>query len=391
MLTDTQIKSFKPKEKLYRKTDSHGLTLEIAVSGSKIWRLRYRFDNKYNMMTLGYYPGMSLLDARQSRDKNKQLIKQGFNPKEHKNVQEVNSLTFKDMFVEWHHNKKDEWSDNYAHDVIQRAECYLIPFIGSKPIGRITAPEILRILKDIESRDLIDTLGKIKGIASRVFSYAVGMGVITVNPVRDLPNDVFKKKKQKHYATITDPKEIGWLLRTIEGHKGSYQVRNALIMAPYVFLRPGELVNLTWDEVDFNDRIIRVKGARMKMKKDHLIPMSGQVLDILKNLSYIETNSNYVFSSPRNKNKPITTNALLVSIRSLGISKEQFTTHGYRHMASTRLNELGYRSDVIERQLSHTEPNKVKAAYNHAEHLDNRKKMMNEWGDYLDQLKSTYA
>ena len=169
MLTDTQIKSFKPKEKLYRKTDSHGLTLEIAVSGSKIWRLRYRFDNKYNMMTLGYYPGMSLLDARQSRDKNKQLIKQGFNPKEHKNVQEVNSLTFKDMFVEWHHNKKDEWSDNYAHDVIQRAECYLIPFIGSKPIGMVTAPEMLKILKDIESRDLIDTLGKIKGIASEYF------------------------------------------------------------------------------------------------------------------------------------------------------------------------------------------------------------------------------
>ena len=162
-------------------------------------------------------------------------------------------------------------------------------------------------------------------------------------------------------------------------------------MAPYVFLRPGELVNLTWDEVDFNDRIIRVKGARMKMKKDHLIPMSGQVLDILKNLSYIETNSNYVFSSPRNKNKPITTNALLVSIRSLGISKEQFTTHGYRHMASTRLNELGYRSDVIECQLSHTEPNKVKAAYNHAEYLDDRKKMMDEWGNYLDSLKKNYV
>jgi integrase len=246
---------------------------------------------------------------------------------------------------------------------------------------------MLGLLKQIEQRDLLDTLEKIKGIASRVFSYAVGMGYITVNPVRDLPRDVFKKKNQQHYSTITDPKEIGFLLRAIDGHKGSYQVRTALILAPHLFLRPGELVGLTWNEIDFNDKLIRISGARMKMKLDHIVPLSNQVSDALKEISCIKTDSQFVFPSPRNKNKSITTNALLTSIRSLGFNKEQFTTHGFRHMASTRLNELGFRDDVIERQLAHTDSNKVRAVYNHAEHLDERIDMMQQWSDYLDKIK----
>ena len=332
MLTDIQIKSFRPKEKLYRRTDSHGLTLEIAVSGSKIWQYRYRFDYKSTMITLGHYPSMSLLDARQARDANRQLLNQGINPKDNKTKETLSGKIFSNVFVEWHNNKKDEWSSDYANDVIQRAECYLIPFIGDKLMSEITTPDMLRLLKQIEQRDLLDTLEKIKGIANRVFSYAVGMGYITVNPVRDLPRDVFKKKNQQHYSTITDPKEIGFLLRAIDGHKGSYQVRTALILAPHLFLRPGELVGLTWNEIDFNDKLIRISGARMKMKLDHIVPLSNQVSDILTDLSCIQTGSQFLFPSPRNKNKSITTNALLTSLRSLGFSKEQFTTHGFRHI-----------------------------------------------------------
>jgi len=387
MITDTQIKNLKPKDKLYRKADSHGLTIEIAISGSKIWLHRYRYNNKSTMMTLGHYPEMSLLDARQARDANKQLLKKGINPKSFKQTASNNGATFNDVFQQWHNNKKDEWSSNYSHDVLQRTECYLIPFIGDKPIDEISTPDILKILKKIEDRDLLDTLEKIKGISSRVFSYAVGMGFITVNPVRDLPRDIFKKKNQQHYATITDPKEIGYLLRTIDGHKGSYQVRAALILAPHLFLRPGELTGLTWHEVDFNDQLIRIGSKRMKMKLDHLVPLSSQVLSLLKNLSHIKTNSEFIFPSPRNRNKPITTNALLTSLRSLGFNKDQFTTHGFRHMASTRLNELGFRDDVIERQLAHTDSNKVRAVYNHAEHLNDRINMMQQWSNYLDKLK----
>ena len=387
MITDTQVRNLKPKDKLYRKADSHGLTIEIAVSGSKIWLHRYRYNSKSTMITLGHYPEMSLLDARQARDANKQLLKKGIKPKNFKQTTSNNNATFNDIFQQWHNNKKDEWSNNYSHDVLQRTECYLIPFIGDKPIDKISAPDILKILKRIEERDLLDTLEKIKGISSRVFSYAVGMGLITVNPVRDLPRDVFRKKNQQHYATITNPKEIGHLLRTIDAHKGSYQVRAALILAPHLFLRPGELTGLTWQEVDFEDKLIRINPKRMKMRLDHLVPLSAQVLKQLKELSHIKTNSQFVFPSPRNRNKSITTNALLTSLRSLGFNKDQFTTHGFRHMASTRLNELGFRDDVIERQLAHTDSNKVRAVYNHAEHLDDRRDMMQQWSNYLDKLK----
>jgi integrase len=389
MITDTQVRNLKPKDKLYRKADSHGLTIEIAVSGSKIWLHRYRYNSKSTMITLGHYPEMSLLDARQARDANKQLLKKGINPKNFKQTTSNNNATFNDIFQQWHNNKKDEWSNNYSHDVLQRTECYLIPFIGDKPIDKISAPDILKILKRIEGRDLLDTLEKIKGISSRVFSYAVGMGLITVNPVRDLPRDVFRKKNQQHYATITDPQEIGYLLRTIDGHKGSYQVRAALILAPHLFLRPGELAGLTWNEIDFDDKLIRISGDKMKMKLSHIVPLSNQVSDILTDLSRIQTGSQFVFPSPRNKNKCITTNALLTSLRSLGFNKDQFTTHGFRHMASTRLNELGFRDDVIERQLAHTDSNKVRAVYNHAEHLGDRIDMMQQWSDYLDKLKGT--
>jgi integrase len=319
-------------------------------------------------------------------------MRQGVHPKYIKDrlsTSQSSAKTFNDMFIEWHNNKKDEWSAGYVVDVMQRAECYLLPFIGNKPISDISAPDMLKLLKNIELQDKIDTLDKIKGIASRVFSYSVGMGVIEVNPVRDLPRDVFKKKTNKHYATLTDPKDIAWLLNTIRGHKGSYQVKMALFLAPHVFLRPGELTALTWDEVEFDTKLLRIKGNRMKMKKDHLVPMSTQVFNILQELSNVNMNSNYVFPSPRNRNKPITTNALLTAFRSLGIDKEQFTTHGFRHMASTRLNELGFRGDVIERQLSHTESDKVRAAYNHADHLSERREMMQKWSNYLDELKST--
>ncbi len=388
-LTNTYIKNLKSQKKLKRHLDGGGLYLTVEISGSKIWQHRCYFKNKDTFLSLGNYPEMSILDARQARDLNKQLIKKGIHPsniKSHLSKSNSSIKTFNDMFIEWHNNNSS-WSDDYKADVKQRAECYLLPFIGDQPISDISAPDMLKLLKNIESQNKIDTLDKIRGIAGRVFKYSVGMGIITTNPVRDLPLDVFKKKENKHYATLTNPQDISWLLKTIEGHKGSHQVRAALILAPHVFLRPGEITGLAWDEVEFDTKLIRIKGNRMKMKKDHIVPMSTQVFGMLQELGNIKMNSDYVFPSPRNKNNHITTNALLVALRSLGIGKEQFVTHGFRHMASTRLNELGFRSDVIERQLSHTESNKVKAAYNHAEHLDERIILMQKWSDYLDKLK----
>jgi len=390
MLNDTQVRNLRPKHKLYRVSDSHGLCIEINPNGSKLWRHRYRFNNKATMMALGTYLEVSLLDARQARDRNKQLLKQGLNPKRPKidNYRDnPDEISFKGMFFNWLNNKKDEWTPGYAEDILQRANSYLLPIIGKMPIDEISSPIMLKLLLEIQDKGLLDTLQKVKGIANRVFSHSVGMGIITVNPVRDLPNDIFKKKLIKQHATITDPKEIGLLLNMLDQHIGSDEVNAALTIAPHVFLRPGELTGLLWSEVDFHARLIRINAERMKMKKVHLVPMSNQVLITLKNLSQIDTGSDYVFPTPRNKNASITTNALLVAIRSLGIDKFTFTTHGFRHMASIRLNELGYRADIIELQLAHSKSNTVRAAYNHSDHIEERRTMMQEWSDHLAKLK----
>ena len=392
MLNDAQVRNFTLRDKLYRVSDSHGLCIEINPNGSKLWRHRYRFNNKATMMALGTYPEVSLLDARQSRDRNKQLLKKGLNPK----IKKINNysdnpdeISFKGMFFNWFNNKKDDWTPGYAEDTLQRANLYLLPIIGKIPIDEISPPDMLKLLLEIQEKGLLDTLQKVKGIANGVFSHSVGMGIITVNPVRDLPNDIFKRKPKKHHATITDPKEIGLLLNMLENHIGSDEVNSALTIAPHVFLRPGELTGLLWSEVDFHARLISINAERMKMKKVHLVPMSNQVLTTLKNLSQIDTGSNYVFPTPRNKNASITTNALLVAIRSLGIDKFTFTTHGFRLMASTRLNELGYRADIIELQLAHTKPNTLRVAHNHEDNLEERRTMMQEWSDYLAKLKDT--
>ena len=389
MLNDTQVRNLRPKHKLYRVSDSHGLCIEINPNGSKLWRHRYRFNNKATMKALGTYPEVSLLDARQARDRNKQLLK-GLNPKRPKidsYRDNPDEISFKGMFFNWLNNKKDEWTPGYAEDILQRANSYLLPIIGKMPIDEISSPIMLKLLLEIQDKGLLDTLQKVKGIANGVFSHSVGMGIITVNPVRDLPNDIFKKKLIKQHATITDPKEIGLLLNMLDQHIGSDEVNAALTIAPHVFLRPGELTGLLWSEVDFHARLIRINAERMKMKKVHLVPMSNQVLTTLKNLSQIDTGSDYVFPTPRNKNASITTNALLVAIRSLGIDKFTFTTHGFRHMASIRLNELGYRADIIELQLAHSKSNTVRAAYNHSDHIEERRTMMQEWSDHLAKLK----
>jgi len=386
MLTNTQIKNLKPNGKLYRELDSLGLYIEVNKSGTKTWRQRFYINGKENMLTLGTYPDVSLLDARQARDHNKQLIKLGTDPsKIGKDDAQASTETFADMFNVWHKHMSDNWNDKYAENVIQRSERYLLPYIGSKEISSITPKDMLTIFKSIENRGVIDTLHKIKGIASRVFKHSVGIGVIESDPTRDLPTDVFKKKQAKHYSTITDPKEIGGLLRMLDTYKWSPDVAAALKLAPHLFLRPGELAGLTWKEVDFDDNIIRIASERMKMKRPHLIPMSDQVSNIL---SSIKTDNEFVFTSPRGKSRHITPESLRAGLRRLGLTNDDITTHGFRHMASTRLNELGFNSDVIERQLAHCESNKVKATYNHAEHLLERRKMMQYWSDYLDKLKN---
>ena len=388
MLTDTKVRNLKPQDKLYRMADSHGLAIEVNPNGSKLWRHRFRYNNKATMMSLGVYPMVSLLEARQKRDSNKQLLSEGVNPARAQSKFDITKPTFKEMFEQWIENKRDEWSSGYIEDTQQRANNYLMPTLGKLPIEDIKSPDMRNLLLKIQSSGKLDMLQKVKGIANGVFKYSVGMGVISVNPVRDLPNEIFKKKPVKHYASITDPKEIGILLDKLEEYNGSYEVNNALKLAPHLFLRPSELTGLLWSEVDFDEKIIRIGEERMKMKRTHLVPMSKQVLGMILKISKFNTESLYVFPGPRNINKPITPDSLRLAIRRLGIDKDTFTTHSFRSMASTRLNELNYRADVIEIQLAHAEGNKIRGAYNHAQYLSERVKLMQDWSNYLDKLQN---
>jgi len=392
MLTNTEIKNLKPTTKVSHVRDSHGLRLQINPCGSKIWQHRFRIKEegelKGKIRNGGEYPETSLQDARQWRDNNKRLLKQGIIPPKVYNsttndIQDKN--TFKDMFEMWHNHQKDSWSKDYAIDTQQRANKYLLPLLGNQPIAEINAKTMRDLLLDIQEKGILDTVQKIKGIANKVFSYSVGMGVIDINPVRDLPNDIFKKPKEKHYATITEPKKIAWLLGMLKEVNSSQSVKTALTIAPHVFLRPTELSGLKWSEIDLDNKIIRIESQRMKMKKPHLVPLSNQVFNILSNLRNGNLDDAFVFPSPRSRSKPITANSLLVAIRSVGVDKDTFVTHGFRHMASTRLNELGFNADVIEVQLAHKQGG-VRAVYNQAEYLKERKTMMQSWSNYLDSL-----
>ena len=387
MLTDTKVKNLKAKNKTLIELDGQGLKLYVGVGGTKTWVHRYTINKQPKTITLGHYPVISLAEARQARDKNKALMKQGIDPQQHKKKQINAEATFKKMFFEWHDFKKDDWSNEYADDVTQRVSKYLLPYIGNKPISTLDSQTMLALFKQIERKGIIDTLQKIRSIASRVFRYCVGLNIIKFDPTRDLSTDIFKRKKTVHYATITNPAEIGGLLRAIENYKWSYAVGTALKIAPHVFLRPSELAGLTWNEIDFTNKLIRIDASRMKMGRAHIVPMSNQVLSIIQDLHLIDVGSKFLFPSRRSASRHISPESIRAGLRRLGFTNDDITTHGFRHMASTQLNELGFNGDVIERQLAHCESNKVRAAYNHAELLSDRTTMMQSWSDQLDKLR----
>ena len=390
MLNDTQIRNLKPKEKLYRVTDALRLSIEINPNGTKIWRFIFRWEGKYSMLSLGHYPDTSLREARQLRDEYKQALRNGIHPQLHKSKRNGSTnqkqSTFQEVYEMWYGNQKDGWTYDYAIDTKQRVAKHLLPLLGHMPITEINTKMMRDLLLGIQDKGTIDMLYKIKSIASRIFSYSICMELSEINPVSNLSNDIFKKKVEKHYASITEPKKIKWLLTILKDLNSSMPVRIALDLAPHLLLRPEELAGLEWSEIGFKDRIIRIPAQRMKVKKKaHLIPMSNHVIEVLTMLRNENLNSTYCFPSARSKKRHITADSLRIAIRSAGIDKETFTTHGFRHMGSTRLHELGYNKDVIESQLAH-EIGGVRGIYNQAEYLEDRKVMMENWSQWLVNL-----
>lgn len=395
-LTDLVVKRLKPKTKKYRVSDGRGLYVLVRPNGSKSWIVRYNFKKTPKELTLGEYPTITLSRARDELKYAKDLIDEGIDPtvkkaqdKSIENILNLNPNDFESIFFEWQEMKKHDWTDRYAIKMLDRMKKDVFPAFEAFEIENITPQMAIGLLKKIERRGVSYSAKRIRQDCSRVFKYAVGMGYTDRNPFGDLPLDIFKTSKTEHFATILDPHRIGKLLHDMRHYKGSFEVVTALRLLPHIFLRASELVKMTWDEVDIEARQVRIKAERMKSRKPHIVPMSDQVLTEFETLKQLNGDKDYVFWSPVG-NGSINPESLRMALRRMGYGPDEITTHGFRHMASTRLNELGFRSDLIELQLAHRGVNQVRATYNHAELLLERKVMLQQWSDYLDSLTEHY-
>jgi len=295
--------------------------------------------------------------------------------------------SFEIVAREWFMGRVHNWKENHSSKIITRLEKDIFPWLGTCPVGEITAPELLTAIRRIESRGALETAHRTLSYCGQIFRYSIATGRATRDTAADL-RGALPPVKEKHHASITDPKLIGKLLHNIDGYQGSFVTRCALQISPLVFLRPGELRKAEWVEIDLDKAEWRIPAARMKMNAVHIVPLASQTIAILREIHPLTGLGKYIFPGARTGSRPMSENAVLGALRRMGYSNEEMTGHGFRSMASTLLNELGFNRDAIERQLAHAERDSVRAAYNYAEYLPERKKMMQQWADYLDQLKA---
>ncbi len=390
LLTDTQIKNAKPGPKPIRLKDEKGLSLEVSPAGGKLWRFRYWIKGKEGLISLGTYPEVSLRDARDRRDEARRMIANGLNPSEvrksQKDQAEADALTFETMFREWHAKHSSAWSEHHAADTLHRMEQNILPWLGGRPLHEITSPELLTVIQRIDARGAPEQARRILQKCNAVFQYAEATGRIKGNPASSLRGAIPPTPK-RHFASIRTPKEVAVLLRNIEAYDGHFVTRCALKFGALTFVRPGELRHAEWDEFDLEAMEWRIPASKMKMKEQHLVPLSRQALAVLEELRPLTGSGRYLFPSLRSPQRCMSENTVNAAIRRMGYSKEEMTGHGFRSMASTLLNERGFPRDAIERQLAHGERDAIRAAYNFAQYLPERRKMMQAWADYLDALR----
>jgi integrase len=382
----------KPDGKSFKVKDADGLFLDVRPSGKKIWRVRYWIKQKENTLTLGEYPAISLKDARAMRDDARKLIVLGIRPESPKQANS-NELTqpqntFANIAQEWlAHRRKEGRSEKTLSGVESRLHRLVLPFLGNMEMDQILAPVLLDVIKRIEAKGTLETAHRVLNLCGQIFRFAIVTGKATRDPSSDLKGALLSVKA-KHFSTITTPREIGPLITACNGYQGSEVVRIGLLISALTFARPGELRQMEWSEVDLDAAEWRIAGEKMKMKRPHIVPLSTQAIELLRQLFKITGHGRYAFPSYRTPagDRPMSDNTLNAALRRLGYSKEEMTAHGFRAMASTILYENGWPGDAIERQLAHMEKNAIKAAYNHAEHLGKRREMMQWYADYLDGL-----
>lgn len=390
-LTDTAIKKAKPKEKQYKLFDERGLFLIITPKGGKWWRFKYRFEGKEKLLSLGVYPDVSLKLARERRDEARKLVANYIDPVEHRKAhksakEELASNSFEKVAREWFSKHAPNWSASHADRILRRFERDIFPWLGNKPIANINAPQLLEVIRRVENRGALETAHRALANCGQVFRYAVATGTAERDPSGDL-RGALPPVKATHFAAVTEPEKVSEILRALDNYQGTLIVQCALKLAPLVFVRPGELRNAKWEDIDFETAEWRYLVT--KTQTQHIVPLSKQAIEILLELKPLTRNSQYVFPGARSIKKPMSENAILAALRNLGIEKEEMSGHGFRAMARTILDEvLGFRPDYIEHQLAHAVRDPNGRAYNRTAHLLERKKMMQDWADYLDKLKA---
>ena len=387
-LSDAKARNAKPRSKPYKIADGEGLFLLITPSGGKYWRLKYFFAGKEKLLALGVYPQVTLADARERRAQARKVLAAGNDPgeakKEAKRLAVVRSgNSFEVIAREWFEKRKHEWASSSADCALSRLEQHILPKLGSRPIAQITAPDILSMLRAVEARGTLETARRLMQICGQIFMYAIATGRAERNPVPDL-RGALKTPVSKHYSFL-QANELPSYLQTLEAYDGSALTKLALRLLLLTFVRTNELRGAQWTEIDWDKSEWRIPPERMKMKELHIVPLSRQAIVVLRELETHSGNRDYVFPNHHNPLTYMSANTMIYALYRMGYHSRT-TGHGFRSTASTILNEHGFRADVIERQLAHSERNTVRAAYNHAQYLPERRKMMQWWADYLDEI-----
>ena len=400
-LTDIAVRTAKPQAKTRKLFDVGGLYLEVSPAGGRWWRWKYRVGGKEKRLSLGVYPDVSLKAAREQRDALRQQLASGIDPGQARKAQKLartGADSFEVIAREWHAKFSAGWVPSHGDGILRRFERDLFPWLGQRPVADIRAPELLSVLRRIESRGAVETAHRAMQNCGQVFRYAIATGRAERDPTGDV-RGALPPPKERHHASIIEPKRIGALLRAIDTYEGFFVTKCALRLAPLVFVRPGELRRAEWPDIDLAEAEWRIPAERMKMRVPHLVPLSRQAVDILRELEPLTNRMSslaldahrFVFPSARSSARPMSENTVLAALRRMGYTKDEMTGHGFRSMASTLLHERGWNHQVIERQLAHAEHNAVSAAYNFAEHLPERRTMMQAWADYLDTLKEHHV
>ena len=390
-LTDSIIKAAKPKDKKYNLSDGKGLVLFVQPNGQKEWRIRYYFNDKEKMLSLGSYPTISLAAARKEHARFKELLAKGIDPsenrKEEKQQAAIAANSFDSVARQWWNHWKHDKTERYAGYTIRRLEADVFPAIGAKPVNDITAAQLIAMIRKVESRGALDIAKRVLTQCGQVMRYAVAHGLAERNPAADIkPADVLKPAKKTNHARLSE-KELPELLRKIDGYDGQPLTRLAMQLMALTFVRTGELIGAQWDEIDLTKREWRIPAERMKMKTPHIVPLSQQAIAVLEEIRKLAADDVLLFPSERRDGKTMSNNTIIYALYRMGYHS-RMTGHGFRGIASTILHEQGFNHDHIELQLAHTQRDAVSAAYNHALYLEPRARMMQEWADYLDKLRT---